>query len=116
MNTNSKKLNELLATAEKLGLTVNVEVKEDGFFETITASITRGIDGASNALELLYSSETILVTASRFVYGESRKAFKLTAHLTAVFSDVEKLTLKSLPIRVKMMADDLARYNERKVA
>lgn len=110
MNTNSKKVNELVARAEKLGLNVTVDVENDAYFETITATITRGMSDYSNALGFYYSSGTIIVTATRYLKAE-RKTFKTFALMSDAFASTKKLTLNSVAIRLGMWADDLNRYN-----
>ncbi len=108
--TKSSKINNLVDLAKELGLLVEIEDRSNERYDRYTIRIKRDINSKNNLLEQMYSYESLIIVASRFTADNKPRAFKTLNTYTHLLGNDSDIKPSHLAIRIKMMAEDLIRY------
>ena len=109
--TKSSKINNLVNLANELGLLVEIDDRSDTHTDAYIITIKRDFNGKNNLLEQMYSNESLVIVATRYSADDKPRAFKTNNSYRYLLGDSSSIKASHLAIRIRMMAEDLTRYN-----
>jgi hypothetical protein len=109
--TKSSKINTLVDLAKELGLLVEIEDRSNERYDRYVVRIKRDINSKNNLLEQMYSHESLTIVASRYTGDNKPRAFKTLNTYGYLLGNDSDIKPSHLAIRIRMMAEDLTRYN-----
>jgi hypothetical protein len=114
--TKSSKINNLVNLANELGLLVEIDDRSDTHTDAYIITIKRDFNGTNNLLEQMYSHESLVIVATRYSADDKPRAFKTNNSYRYLLGDSSPIKASHLAIRIRMMAEDLTRYNTKTAA